>query len=75
MKMGPIISITLLVIIIALWEWPRMNGNPKKDKVAALSILALGWLLSILFVQFPDIPYPDQVIQAMLKPLSGILKK
>ena len=75
MKMGPIISITLLVILIALWEWPRMNENPKKDKVAALSLLVLGWLLSILFVHFPDTPGPDEWVRAMLKPLSNVLKK
>jgi hypothetical protein len=75
MKIGPVISITLLVTLIALWEWPRMNENPKKDKVAALSLLALGWLLSILFVHFPDIPGPDKWVQTIFEPLGNLLKK
>lgn len=75
MKWGPILGVTAVVAIMALYEWQRMNPHQKKEKITFVLLTAIGWLLTILLTYYPDIPGPTQMIDQIYKPLGKILEK
>ncbi|MEC3196952.1 hypothetical protein P9Z84_30415 [Bacillus cereus] len=75
MKVGPIVAITFLVCLMALYQLPKMNHYPKKDKIVFVSLTAMGWILTILLVHFPDIPGPNKLIQVIFEPFEKMLPK
>ncbi|MDM5188214.1 hypothetical protein QUF99_13075 [Bacillus sp. DX4.1] len=75
MKWITVAGITICVILITLYEWPKMDRNQKREKVAFVTLTAMGWLLAILLLFFPDMPGPTQMISYIFKPLSKILEK
>ncbi|MEH7376000.1 hypothetical protein [Neobacillus drentensis] len=75
MKWIMVLGITVCMVLIALFEWPKMARNQKKEKAAFVTITAMGWLLSILLLFFPDMPGPTQLIDKLFKPLGKIIEK
>lgn len=75
MKWGAIIGLTVIVGLIALYEWPRMDPKQRKEKRAFLILSAMGWLLGVLLVFFPDLPSPTDLIDTLYKPLGKIIEK
>lgn len=74
MKWGAILAITLILFFIALYEWPKINVNSKKDKYLFLTLEVIGWILAVLIVQYPDMLSPVDMINAIYKPLGKLLK-
>lgn len=72
--MGGCIRITVLVACIVLYEWPSMNPKQKKEKAAFIGLTAMGWLLGVLLVFFPDLPGPTQLFETIFKPLGKLLE-
>ncbi|MEY2196586.1 hypothetical protein AB7942_28300 [Neobacillus sp. BF23-41] len=70
-----VLAITVGVVLITLYEWPKINQNQKKEKAAFVTLTAMGWLLSILLLYFPDMPGPTQMIEKLFKPLGKLLEK
>jgi len=68
-------GITVCMVLIVLYEWPKMDRNQKKVKAAFVTITAMGWLLAILLLFFPDMPGPTQMIEKLFKPLGKMLEK
>ena len=52
MRWGAFFATTVIVALIILFQWPRMKQNPKKDKMAFLILLLIGWGLSMF-----DLPH------------------
>lgn len=75
MKWITVIGITVCVVLIFLYEWPKMDRNQKKEKAAFVILTTMGWLLAILLLFFPDMPGPTQMIDMLFKPLSKMLEK
>ncbi|AWC30443.1 hypothetical protein ACRS6Y_13235 [Bacillus cytotoxicus] len=75
MKWLTIVGITVCVLVIALYEWPKMNHDQKKEKVAFITLTAIGYLLAILLLFFPDMLGPTQMIEKLFKPLGKMLEK
>jgi hypothetical protein len=69
------LAITVGVVLITIYECQKMNQNQKKEKVAFITITAMGWLLAILLVFFPDMPGPTQMIEKLFKPLGTLIEK
>lgn len=74
MKWGAVLGITVLVACIVLYEWPSMNPKQKKEKAAFIGLTAMGWLLGVLLVFFPDLPGPTQLFETIFKPLGKLLE-
>ena len=74
MKWITIVGITICVVVIALYEWPQMEQNQKKEKAAFVTLTAMGWLLAILLLFFPDMPGPTQMIEKLFAPLGRMLE-
>ncbi|MDM5154508.1 hypothetical protein QUF88_11880 [Bacillus sp. DX1.1] len=75
MKWITIAGITACVVLITLYEWPKMDRNQKREKAVFVILTAMGWLLAILLLFFPDMPGPTQMISNIFKPLSKMLEK
>jgi hypothetical protein len=72
---GSVLAITVGVVLITLYEWPKINQNQKKEKATFVSITVMGWLLAILLLFFPDMPGPTQMVEKVFKPLGKLLEK
>ncbi|MEK3796746.1 hypothetical protein MHI18_00565 [Peribacillus sp. FSL H8-0477] len=52
------IAVTFVIVLIALFEWPRLKKDRKKEKQFFLVILALDWVFAIILLFYPDLPSP-----------------
>jgi multisubunit Na+/H+ antiporter MnhB subunit len=75
MKAGFILGTLVLVALIFLYEWPRINRTQKKEKVAFIVLLSLGTILAMVLIWNPDLPGPTQMIDYLYKPLGRMLEK
>jgi multisubunit Na+/H+ antiporter MnhB subunit len=74
-KWGAVFVITVLVCLIVLYEWPKMNPRQRREKVVFTGFLAMGWILGVLLVFIPDLPSPTQFLDNLFKPLGKFLEK
>lgn len=74
MNLASVFGITLVAILITLYEWPKMKKNQKKEKWTFVTLTIAGWLLAVLLVFFPDMPGPTQFIDMIFKPLGKLLQ-
>ncbi|ETI68643.1 hypothetical protein [Neobacillus vireti] len=70
MKVGGIFGITALIVLIYLWEWPKLKKNGRKIIVVFFTLITIGWVLAILLVLFPNMPGPSQLIDFIFKPIG-----
>jgi hypothetical protein len=75
MNIGPIVAVTFLVFLMALFQLRKMNHHPKKDKIVFVSLTAIGWILAMLLIYFPDLPGPNKLIQDIFEPLGKRISK
>ena len=74
MKWGDLGLLTFLMIIFALYEWPKIDKGLKKERAAYAVLYVTVWILSLLLVLFPKLPGPTQLVETILKPLSKVLE-
>jgi hypothetical protein len=74
MKWTTIAGITVWVVLITLYEWPKMNRNQSKEKAAFVILTAMGCLLAILLLFVPNIAGPTQMVTKFFKPLGKVLE-
>lgn len=67
-----LLGIAILLALIALYEWPKIEPNEKKEKAAfvILSVFAGGMLTLELF--FPEFPWLHKWVLTIFKPLSEL---
>ncbi|NSL52492.1 hypothetical protein [Calidifontibacillus erzurumensis] len=74
MKILSAVGVLFVVILMALYEWPKMDKNQVKEKCAFALLALTGWVLSVLLIYFPDMPGPTQLIEFIFKPLGKFLE-
>lgn len=70
MKWGGILGITALLVLIFLYEWPKLKKSIRKVQVVFFTLITIGWVLAILLVLFPNMPGPSQLIDFIFKPIG-----
>lgn len=75
MKSAALFGITIVVILISLYEWPKIKKNQNKEKWSFVTLTMAGWLLAVLLIIFPEMPGPTQWIDIIFKPLGKLLEK
>ena len=73
MKWVSVMGITLIVLVIFLLEWLKIK-HLRKEKVAFSTFMALGYMLAVALVFYPDLPGPTQVLEVIYKPFAKILE-
>ena len=74
MKWGPLLGCTTLIILIILFQWPKLNQDQKKEKAALIILSALGWIMANLLLFFPDIPGPTELVDWIYRPLGKLIE-
>jgi multisubunit Na+/H+ antiporter MnhB subunit len=75
MKAVFILGTLVLVALIFLYEWPRINRTQKKEKAVFVVLLSLGTILAIVLIWNPDLPGPTQMVDYIYKPLGRMMEK
>lgn len=75
MKIELILGTLVLVALIFLYEWPRINRTQKKEKAVFVVLLSLGTILAIVLIWNPDLPGPTQMVDYIYKPLGRMMEK
>ncbi|WP_374718512.1 hypothetical protein [Parageobacillus toebii] len=75
MKIVFILGTLVLVALIFLYEWPRINRTQKKEKAVFVVLLSLGTILAIVLIWNPDLPGPTQMVDYIYKPLGRMMEK
>ncbi|WP_027415716.1 hypothetical protein [Aneurinibacillus terranovensis] len=75
MKWAEILGITVVLVFMTIYEWPKMKGQMKKEKIAFAALTMLGGGLAFLLVFYPEMPGPTQWIDAIYKPLGKFIYK
>ncbi|MDQ8734179.1 hypothetical protein [Paenibacillus sp. LHD-38] len=73
MRLALFSGVTIAALLILWFEWPRMKAKPIKDKAALVSLLLIGWLLTML--DLPNTPGPTTLLEAIFKPFRGLVEK
>lgn len=68
MKWLLLAGVSFIVFLVTVYEWPKMSPQMKKEKIVFVSLLALGWCLSISIIFFPDIPSLNDIVEFIYKP-------
>ncbi|SDH87525.1 hypothetical protein [Alteribacillus bidgolensis] len=70
MKILDVLGITVIMVWVYFYEWPRIEKNQKKERRTFVVLTIIGWSLAILLVFFPDIPGPTDFIREIFKPIE-----
>lgn len=73
MRWGIFLGTTVIVALIILYEWPRIKQNPKKDKVAFVMLLFIGWGLSMF--NLAHMTGPTIWVEAFFEPFGRFMEK
>jgi multisubunit Na+/H+ antiporter MnhB subunit len=73
-KWGAVLGVLVVVFLIILYEWPKINPDQKKEKKAFVVVTAIGCLLAFLLIYFPHVSSPTQWVEAIFKPLGKTLE-
>ncbi|MDQ0216255.1 hypothetical protein J2S13_002696 [Oikeobacillus pervagus] len=62
----------VIIVVIILFQWPKVKQNPAKDKIAFFMLLVIGWGLSMF--DLPHMGGPLTWIEALLKPFARFME-
>lgn len=74
MKAVYIVSITTLVILMFIFQWPKIKATEKKEKAAFVTLTVLGWAIAVFYVIFPSMPSPAKIVDFTLMQISNIFR-
>ena len=75
MEWVAVLGIAAVLVLMALYEWPRMKSQGKREKFAFAALTVLGGILAVLLVFVPEMPGPTDFIETLYKPLTNIFEK
>ncbi|PLT35412.1 hypothetical protein [Bacillus sp. V5-8f] len=75
MKLVVVLVITVIMLLIFLYEWPKIEKGQKKERAAFVTLTTIGLLLSILLVFFPEIPGPSELLSNLFYPFGQMLDR
>lgn len=74
MKWGIVLGFSFVMALMFLYEWPKINQNQKKEKMAYLCLMVMGWILAFILLFFPNTPGPTDLVELIYKPLGKMLE-
>ncbi|MDR6551735.1 hypothetical protein [Paenibacillus qinlingensis] len=63
--------VTLSVLLITVFQWPKLKQKTKQEKATFIIMLLLVWGLSML--DLPHSPGPTTLISLVFKPFSELI--
>ncbi|OLO42756.1 hypothetical protein BTR23_01780 [Alkalihalophilus pseudofirmus] len=74
MKWIMVLGITFVIVLMFLYEWPKINQKQKKEKYTFVVLSAMSWILAVLLLFFPEMPGPTDMVDRIYKPLGKLLE-
>ncbi|HET7580792.1 MAG TPA: hypothetical protein VFK33_16055 [Bacillales bacterium] len=68
------IGLTVIILLMAIYEWPKMEKQQKKERKAFIILSGLGWLLGVYLIYFPHSNGPTQWVGKLYQPLTALLQ-
>ncbi|GIP17947.1 hypothetical protein J40TS1_35890 [Paenibacillus montaniterrae] len=59
-------SVTVVVVLLFLYQWPKMKSNDRKEKAAFATIAMIGWAAAVVYIIFPEMTSPAKVLDFIL---------
>lgn len=59
-------SVTVVVVLLFLYQWPKMKSNDRKEKAAFATITMIGWAAAVVYIIFPEMTSPAKVLDFIL---------
>lgn len=73
MNWAKVLTVTVVSVLIVLFEWRQINRGRTREKAALLGFTAFGWGLWLLLIYFPDLPGPTHFVQYLFRPFGRML--
>lgn len=73
MMLSLFFGVTISVMLIWWYEWPKLKEKPKRDKAVFVCLLLVVWVLSML--DLPSTPGPTTLLEIIFKPFRGLLEQ
>ncbi|WP_240374861.1 hypothetical protein [Bacillus piscicola] len=75
MKGIQVIGVTIVVILITLYEWPKLGKQQRKEKTAFVTCTGIVWVLAVILLFFPDMQGPSDWLSALFGPIGESIRK
>lgn len=75
MEVFKLFGIAILLVLIALYEWPKIEPNQKKEKASFILLTVFSGGMLALVLLFPDLPGPNKWLITIFKPLGDLIEK
>ncbi|SFM29410.1 hypothetical protein SAMN04487943_11272 [Gracilibacillus orientalis] len=73
MKGVYIVSITAVVMWMFIYQWPKIESTKVKEKIAFATLTIIGWVVSIIYIIFPNATSPAKIVDFILIQLKNII--
>jgi hypothetical protein len=70
MKVLEILGITVFLLLLYLYERPKLKENGQKVQNTFLTFIVFDWFLAGILILFPKIPGPGQLIDFIYKSIG-----
>ena len=72
MRWSIVFVATVTVVLIFLFERPRLKPDQKKEKRALVALLVFCWILSMF--DLPNLPGPTTLVETVVRPLAKLFE-
>ncbi|WP_028782358.1 hypothetical protein [Thalassobacillus devorans] len=67
-------GVSIVVLLIILYEWPKMEENQVKEKRLFIVLVFGTWVIAGMLIFFPDLPGPIDLITYLFSPMEDIIE-
>ncbi|OIK15734.1 hypothetical protein BIV60_08260 [Bacillus sp. MUM 116] len=71
MKVVEIVGVTALLLLLYLYERPKLKENGKKVQKSFFAFIVFDWFLAVTLILFPKIPGPGDLIDFIYKSIGS----
>lgn len=72
--MSYMLGISLLALLVFLYDWPRIGKDRTRERSACAILTVAGWLILLLTALFPHMPGTTRLMEVLYKPFSNLMK-
>ncbi len=65
--MARVLSVAFILVLIGLYEWPKMNRGLKRERIVFVLICAMTLVVSVFILQWPYTNTPVELLLSLLK--------
>ncbi|MBO0993184.1 hypothetical protein [Bacillus sp. SD088] len=71
MKGVYIFCVTAVVVLMFIYQWPKIQSTEIKEKLVFSSLTLTGWSLAVAYIIFPNMDSPAKIVDYVLTSLRS----